>query len=82
MNPVIVPVLTALAALGVHGIAIAELYVRLWWRERQQHARRSYVTALACTLPRGCRLDEVQADGSELHLVIGNSAELTEGPSR
>lgn len=78
MDPVIVPVLTVLVGLAVRGIATAELLVRLRWLERQQHAHRSYLTRLARTLPRGSRLDEVQADGSELHLVIAHTAEPTE----
>jgi len=82
MDPIIVPVLTALAGLAMRGIAVAELLVRLRWQDRQQHAHRSYLTALARTLPRGCRLDEIRADGSELHLVIAHAAEPTERPSR
>lgn len=82
MDPVIVSVLTVLAGLAVRGIAVAELFVRLRWQERQQHAHRAYLAALARTLPRGCRLDEVRADGSELHLVIAHAVEPTERPSR
>jgi hypothetical protein len=40
-----------------------------------------HLTGLARTLPRGCRLDEVQADGSELHMLIAHAAEPTERPS-
>ena len=73
MNPIIVPVLAALAGLAMRGIAIAELFVRLRWQERQQHAHRSYLITLARTLPRGCRLNEVRPDGSELHLMIAHA---------
>jgi hypothetical protein len=82
MDPVIVPVMTALAALAMRGIAIAELLVQLRWQERRQQAHHSYITALARTLPCGYRLDEVRADGSELHLVIAHAAEPTERPAR
>lgn len=82
MDPVIVSALTALAGLAVRGIAIAALLVRLRWQERQQCAHGAYLTALAQALPRGCRLDEVRADGSELHLMIAHSDELTERPCR
>lgn len=80
MDLIIVPVLTALTSLALRGIALAALIVRLRWQERQQRARICYVAALARTLPRDCRLDEVQADGSELHLVMTHAAELTERP--
>ena len=82
MDLVIVPVLTALTGLALRGIAIAELLVRLRWQDRQQQAHRCYLMALARTLPRGCRLDEIWADGSELHLVIAHAAELIERPPR
>jgi hypothetical protein len=74
MDPVIVSALTAPASLAMRGITVVELLVRLRWQERQRHAQ------LARALPRGCRLDEVRADGSELHLVITHAAELTERP--
>jgi hypothetical protein len=81
MDPLIVPVLAALVGMAMRGIAIAELLVWLRWQERQQRAHRSYVTALARALPRGCRLNEVRADGSQLHLVIAHAAESAERPS-
>jgi Tfp pilus assembly protein PilN len=81
MDPVIVSVITALVGLAMRGIAIAELIVRVRWQERQHHAHSAYLTGLARTLPRGCRLDEVQADGSELHMLIAHAAEPTERPS-
>jgi hypothetical protein len=62
----------------VRAIAIAELLVRLRWQERQQHAHGVYLTALARMLPRGCRLAETWADGSELHLVINQPPAPTE----
>jgi hypothetical protein len=80
MDPVIVSVLTVLASLAVRGIAVAELFMRLRWQERQQHAHSSYLTALSRTLPPGCRLDEIRADGSELHLATAHAAEQTERP--
>jgi hypothetical protein len=36
---------------------------------------------LVRVLPRGCQLDELRADGSELHLVIADAAEPAERPS-
>jgi len=81
MDPLIVPVLTALIGAAMRGIAVAELLARLWWQERQRRADRSYLMKLARTLPRGCRVDELRADGSELHLVIACTAEPAERPS-
>ena len=82
MDLVIVPALTALSALALRGIAIAELFVRLWWQERHEQAHLSSLAALARTLPRNCRLDEVRADGSELHLEIAHVVGPTERSSR
>lgn len=82
MDPVIVSLLTVVAGLAMRGIAVVELFVRLRWQERQQRAHRAYLAALARTLPLGCRLDEVRADGGELHLVIAQAAEPTERLSR
>jgi hypothetical protein len=81
MDPIIVPVLTALVGLAIRGIATAELLARLWWQERQRRADRSCLMQLARELPRGCGLDELRADGSELHLVIAYAAESAERPS-
>lgn len=75
MDPLMVPALTALAGVAVRGIAAAELSARLRWQERQRRADRSCLAELARTLPRGCRLDERRADGSELHLVTADQAE-------
>lgn len=82
MDLMIVPALAALAGLAVRGIAIVELLVRLRWQERQQHGHHCCLTALLRALPCDWRLDEVQAEGSELHLVIAHAAEPTERPSR
>jgi hypothetical protein len=79
MDPVIVSVLAALAGLAVRGIALAELHARLRWQERQQREHRAYLTALALSLPRGCQLDEVGADGSKLHLVITSARLMSWG---
>lgn len=70
MNPIIVPVLTLLAGLGMRGIAIAELFVRLRWQERQRYAQRSALMVLTCTLQRGFQLHKTRPDGSELHLMF------------
>ncbi len=80
MDLIIVPVLTAFTSVVLHGLAVMKVIVRLRCQERQQRARFCYVAALARALPRGCRLNEVGADGSELHLVITHAAELTERP--
>ena len=45
MDPIIVPVLTALIGVVVRAIAVAELLGRLRWQERQRHADRSSGTA-------------------------------------
>ena len=82
MSPVFVPVLAALVGLAIRGVVIAELLVRLRWQERQQRAHQAYLVALARTLPSGCRLDEVRADGSDLRLVITHTAEPSERASR
>jgi len=78
MGLLIVPALTALTSLVLRCIAAVELIARLRCQEQQQRAHICYVATLARTLPRGCRLDEIGADGSELHLVITHAAELTE----
>ena len=80
MDLIIVSTLTAFFGVVLRGIAAVELMTRLRCQERQQRARFCYILALARTLPRGCRLDEVRADGSELHLVVTHGAELTERP--
>jgi hypothetical protein len=80
MGLIIVPALTALASVILRCISAVELIARLRWQEQQQRARICYVAALARALPRGCRLDEIGADGSELHLVIAHAAELAERP--
>jgi hypothetical protein len=82
MDPVIVPVLTVLAGLAVRGMAVAELLVLLWWRERQERAHRSYLTALVRGLPGGSRVDEVRPGGGELHLVLAYPAGTAGRPSR
>ena len=81
MHPIIVPVLTALIGVTMRAIAFAELIVRLRFEERQHRADRSSLTELARTLPPDCRLDEVRADGHELHLVVGRTSEAAERPS-
>ena len=81
MDPIIVPVLTALIGVGMRAIAVAELLARLRWQERQRRADQSCLAELARALSRGCRLDELRADGSELHLVIAYAAGPAEGPS-
>jgi hypothetical protein len=77
MDPVIVPALTVLAGVGVRAIAYAELLARLRWQERQQRT----LTELARTLPPGCQLNEVGADGSRLHLETAHTADPAERPS-
>jgi hypothetical protein len=77
MDPVTGSVLTALVGLGVHVVATVRQELRLRWQARQEHAHRQYLTALARSLPRGCRLDEVRGDGSEVHLVISCEDEPT-----
>lgn len=77
MDPVIVPVLTVLAGVAVRAIAYAELLARLWWQERQLRT----LTELARALPPGCRLHELGADGSRLHLETAQTAGPTERPS-
>lgn len=81
MDPITVPVLTALIGVTMRGIAAAVEIARLRWQERQRRADRSCLTELARALPHGCRLDELRADGSELHLVITHAAEPAGRPS-
>ena len=81
MDPIIVPVLTALIGVAMRAIAVAELLARLRSQERRWRADRSCLTELARALPRGCRLDELRADGSELHLVIAYAADPAGRPS-
>jgi hypothetical protein len=81
MDPVIVPALTALAGVVIRGITYAELLARLRWQERQQRASRRALTELARALPPGCKLDELQADGSRLHLETAHTANPAERPS-
>ena len=81
MDPIIVPALTALIGLTMRAITFAELLARLRWQERQHGADRSSLTELAHTLPPGCRLDELRADGTELRLVTAHTPEAAERPS-
>jgi hypothetical protein len=81
MEPIIVPLLTALIGVAMRGIATVELLARLRWQERVQRADSSCLVELARALPRGCRLEELRADGSKLHLVIARAAEPTGRPS-
>jgi hypothetical protein len=81
MDPLMVPVLTAVTGVAVRGITAVELFARLRWQQRQRSADRSSLEKLARTLPRGCQLDERRADGSELHLVTAAQAEPAERPA-
>jgi hypothetical protein len=78
MGLIIVPVLTVLASIVLRWITVVELIARLRWKEQQQRVHICYVVALARALPHGCRLDEIGADGSELHLVMTHAAKLAE----
>jgi hypothetical protein len=69
MGQILVPILTTLVGLVVNGLAFAGLLARLRWQERQLRADRASLTRLALALPSGFRLDELRADGSELHLL-------------
>jgi Tfp pilus assembly protein PilN len=80
MHPVIVPALAALIGVAMRAIAFAELLARLRWQERQQRADRASLAELARMLPPGYRLDELRADGSELHLTA-RRPEPAERPS-
>jgi hypothetical protein len=81
MDPIIVPVLTVLVGAIMRVIAFAELLTRLRWQERQHCADRSSLAELARMLPPGCQLDEMRADGSELHLVTPCLPVTAERPS-
>jgi Tfp pilus assembly protein PilN len=81
MHPILIPAVTGLAGVTIQAIAAVERLVRLRSRERQRRADRASFSELARTLPRGCRLDERRADGSELHLVIAPLSEPGERPS-
>lgn len=71
MNPLVMPLASVIAGLVLHAMTVAELWVRLRLRERQLRAAQSRIGALARSLPAGCSLTEVRADGSELHLAVG-----------
>lgn len=81
MDPVTVPVLTALAGVAVRAISYAELLARLRWQERRQRASHRALTELARELPPGCQLDELRADGSRMHLQTAPTATTAERPS-
>lgn len=70
MDPLVTSVLMAVSGLGVQLTAAVNQYLRLRWRERQEHARRQTLEALARSLPRGCRMEEVASDGTTLRLTI------------
>lgn len=80
MNPIIVPVLTVLIGLAVRLIAFAEMLAQLRWQERQLRADRASLTGLALAVPPGFRLDELRADGSELHLITAQAPAPAERP--
>ena len=61
----------AVVGLAVQGSALIGLYLRLRWRERQEHVHRQYLEAVARSLPAGSTLEETSADGSTLRLTTG-----------
>jgi Tfp pilus assembly protein PilN len=81
MSTVMVPALTGLAGVAIRAIAYAELLARLRWQERRQRASHRAVAELARELPPGCRLDELRADGSKLHLQTASTASPAERSS-
>jgi hypothetical protein len=80
MDPIIVPAPTAFIGVMMRAIAFVELLTWRRWQERQYRADRSSLTELARVLPLGCQLDELRADGSELHLVTARPPEPAERP--
>ena len=76
MDPILVPVVTALFGVLVRAIAFAELLVRLRWQERQRRADRFTLAELARTLPPGYQMEEQRADGSRLHLETAGGQSL------
>jgi hypothetical protein len=81
MDPVTVPVLTALAGVAIRAICYAELLARIRWQERRDRASRIALAELARMLPPGCRLDEMRADGSSVHLGTAHRPSPAERPS-
>jgi hypothetical protein len=79
MDQILVPVLTTLVGLVVNGLAFAGLLARLRWQERQLRADRASLVGLVAALPPGFRIDELRADGSELHLAT--EPEFAERPA-
>lgn len=55
------------------------LWLRLWWRTRQEHARRRTLVALARALRRGSQLEEHAADGTILRITVGRAP--ADGPA-
>lgn len=70
VDPLVMSLASVFAGLVLRVMAIAELWIRLRWRERQLRTGQAYVSGLARSMPDGCSLSEVRADGSELHLAV------------
>jgi hypothetical protein len=52
--------------------ALISLWLRLWWRTRQEHARRRTLVALTRNMRRGSQLEEHAADGTILRITVGH----------
>lgn len=54
-------------------VGLTGLWLRLWWRTRQEHARRRTLVALARALRRGSQLEEHAADGTILRITVSRT---------
>ncbi|WP_157110868.1 hypothetical protein [Nocardia anaemiae] len=75
MTPIVAAVITA---LGIHGIAFGGLWIRLRWQTKQQRVHRRYIVALAHSLPRGSRIDDLHGNGRRTRLTIGSTSKETD----
>lgn len=58
-----------LTVLG-SGMSLAALWLRLWWRTRQEQAHRKTLVTLARSMPPGSRLEERHTDGTTLLFTV------------
>lgn len=52
---------------------LAGLWLRLWWRTRQEHAHCRTLVSLAGALPRGSLLEEHTSDGATLRIAVSRT---------
>lgn len=79
MEPLIAPAVLVAYGLGVRAIATIDLFLRLRWRVKQEHAHYMDTKTLARGLPAGCCFEETRSDGSRVSLKVPLQSELPEG---